>query len=223
MRKFALIGLLAASTAHASPGAPLPDEELQVAIQPQALKLTPKLLARYYVAVRPDAVLSGSRAFRVKSKGLFTGKVTVVVRRVTEPGLVVARVSGTLRGTSTVGVALPLNGSNTPPYCLTGENHYQISVWSGDAPLFEGLTQSVAPSSLVQACRGTRTAWFNPVDNYPGGVAPGAGAAGAPQAFRDCLDHEAAVFIDSTLRPGEDPWPDPDPGIAVNPDWDACR
>ncbi len=219
MRRFALVAALAgaAAPAAASPGLPGASPQIQAIMVPG-----PKLLARYFVAVRPDASATG-RVFRVRSKSFSNQKVTVIVRRVTNPGVVVAKTTGTINLVSQLSVTLPLNGGNTPVYCLTGEHHYQVSVWSGDGPALEALTLTTVPNTSLVACRGTRTAWFDPPGSYPNNVAPGAGAAGAPQAFTDCLEHEAAVAFNPMLRPGEDPWPDPDPGIAVNPDLNTCR
>ncbi len=228
MRRFVLLGLLAATPAMATPSRPAPatgrSERRAPPPQPIAVTVAPKLLARYFVAVRPDASLAATRTLRFKSKGSYSGKVTVVARRVTAPTSVVTQTNGTVGGRSSVSLTLPVNGSGTPPYCITGEHHYQVSVWSGTPPVDEPLTLQVASSSLVQACRGNRSVWFAPPVNYPGGAAPGPGPAGAPPAYQTCLDWEAKVKAQpGTYRPGEDPWPDPDPGIAVNPDLNACR
>jgi hypothetical protein len=215
MRALACLALVLAATPAIAQRRPVPQRAITVA---------PKLLARYFVAVRPDGVLAATRVVRVKSKGAFSGKVTVVARRVTDPATVVAQATGSIGGRATLALTLPANGTGTPPYCITGEHHYQVSVWSGDAPASEALTLQVAPSSAVQACRGSRTAWFAPAGSYPGGVAPGPGPSGAPPAYQVCLDYEAKVKAQpSVFRPGEDPWPDPDPGVAVNPDLNACR
>jgi hypothetical protein len=220
--EWALLGiLLAAAPAQAIPGQGGTRQSGQPRVTPSAL-IAPKLLARYFVGVRPDGATSASRTLQIKSKGAYVGPVTVVVQRVTSPSVPVATKSGNVGNGAGVSVELPANPATTPSCCLTGEHHYQVSIYAASSvSAVDPITASVQTSGDLQVCRGPGETWFNPAHDYPNGVPPGPGAAGAPPAYQKCLDANQGATPVS--RPGQDPWPDPDPGLATDPSLSTCR
>ncbi|MFN3199680.1 MAG: hypothetical protein ACE366_14840 [Bradymonadia bacterium] len=148
-------------------------------------------LVRYFVLTQPKAGKG-----RIVLTAQEDGPLGVFVRRVGQQGFHTQKTFNAKKG-DTLSITLPEN-TNNPNSCVAHSYQYELSIMKGIERPGSVVTPSNEKGSQVKVCLNRAGAFFNPNKAY-GGKTPTGNINDLISAHANCM------------RPGADPWPDPDP------------